>query len=55
MRIDCPHCGRQGKLPVGAALPPMVRCPNCQNKFQPVPEAEAVRFATAPLSPTTKD
>ena len=54
MRVDCPHCGRQGKLPDGAALPSMVRCPQCQNKFQPVPEAEAVMVATA-AAPTMKD
>lgn len=47
MRIDCPHCGRQGSLPDGAALPPMVRCPQYQNKFAPVPSTEAVAVATA--------
>ena len=37
MRIDCPHCGRQGHLPDGKPLPSIVRCPQCQNKFNPVP------------------
>ena len=46
LNILCPHCGREGRLPDGSALPAMVRCPECQNKFQPVPVMEAVQVAT---------
>ncbi len=53
MRIDCPHCGRQGNLRDGVALPSTVRCPGCQNKFEPIPYTPAVAVATA--SPATKE
>jgi hypothetical protein len=46
MKIACPHCGRQGSLPDGTFLPNMVKCPECQSKFQPVLMGEAVMVAT---------
>jgi hypothetical protein len=51
--ICCPHCGRQGRLPDGSALPFMVRCPECQNKFQAVPVMEAVQVPT--MTPEAKE
>ena len=47
MKIACPHCGRQGSLPDGSALPTMVKCPECKNKFQPASMSEFVAVAAA--------
>lgn len=33
MRIDCPNCGRVGRLPEGRELPAAVRCPGCKQIF----------------------
>src|SRR4051812_47452857 len=35
MTIRCPHCGQVGRLPEGAATPPVVRCPECNTRFDP--------------------
>jgi hypothetical protein len=40
MRVNCPHCGREGRLPEGVAVPPAVRCPQCKAKFAPVSNEE---------------
>jgi hypothetical protein len=51
--ISCPHCGRRGSLPNGSVLPNMVRCPECQNKFEPTTTMEPPRFAA--VVPEGKD
>jgi hypothetical protein len=38
MEIQCPHCGREGRLPQGVALPPIVVCPHCKVRFRPEPQ-----------------
>lgn len=52
MRIDCPHCGRQGSLPEGRKLPKMVRCPGCGTAFQPIPPGPTLP-APRPAEPPT--
>jgi hypothetical protein len=51
--VCCPHCGRRGSLPNGSVLPKMVRCPECQNKFDPTTTMEPPRFAA--VVPEGKD
>jgi hypothetical protein len=33
MEIQCPHCGRRGRLPEGGLTPATVRCPHCKTAF----------------------
>jgi hypothetical protein len=53
LSICCRHCGREGSLPEGSALPSTIRCSECQNKFQPRPVMAATRVAT--MTPDGKD
>jgi hypothetical protein len=47
MKVDCPHCGRTGRLPEGSILPSTVRCPQCKVKFSPVVNEEIEEAPTS--------
>lgn len=57
MRIDCPHCGRIGRVPDGSKLPKRVLCPGCKQAFEPNPAAAEYRLTgpTIELEPPPDD
>jgi hypothetical protein len=48
--VQCPHCGREGKLPESVTqLPKAVKCPGCQSQFRPS-AAKSDEFIVVPDS-----